>query len=440
MHVLVRTALLSALGLGVTGTAAAEWTKTYVIEWYEPAHYYGAREGVTDPGTDCPAGSNPEPDWEKILVKAGYTVQEAKWLLDPSHPFRIPNHGQNQRAFRGENKVNVYVNPESGPDPGLTGVSGKISEGLDLDGDKTNGFTSPEGETGIDNEFYRTIGCWIYFRGPPRMAVNGQSRNGEMRDGLWTVVMVVSGEGDDPMNDPRVKVGFYNSKDAMIKDGVGNIARRYTFRIAPDAKFEGILNAKTVNGEIISTEPTEEMWIRDPSYAREAQIFQAQTRLKMQPDGSLTGVLAGYRPWQRFYQGMVEARGSVIEQLYWIELPGLYRALKRNADYSPTGPGGEKTHISFALRIDAVPAYVMTPDAKSQVTSVESYKSVAPLPGPPLHAFITNKYRVTDGLVPDPRTGKILAGPNAVIPPPASMASATNSTGGSDPAAGGGAP
>jgi hypothetical protein len=160
----------------------------------------------------------------------------------------------------------------------------------------------------------------------------------------------------------------------------------------------------------------------------------------MQPDGSLTGVLAGYRPWQRFYQGMVEARGSVIEQLYWIELPGLYRALKRNADYSPTGPGGEKTHISFALRIDAVPAYVMTPDAKSQVTSVESYKSVAPPPGPPLHAFITNKYRVTDGLVPDPRTGKILAGPNAVIPPPASMASATNSTGGSDPAAGGGAP
>jgi hypothetical protein len=436
MRILGRTAILSALALGVTGTAAADWTKTYVIEWYEPAHYYGAKEGVADPGTDCPKGSNAEPDWEKILVKAGYTAQEAKWLLDPSHPFRIPNHGQNQRAFRGENKVNVYVNPESGPDPGLTGVSGKISEGLDLDGDKTNGFTGLKGEKGIDNEFYRTIGCWVYFRGPPRQAVNGQGRNGEMRDGLWTVVMVVSGEGDDPMNDPSVKVGFYNSKDAMVKDGAGNIARRYTFRIAPDSKFEGILNAKTVNGEIISTEPTKEMWIRDPSYAREAQILEAQARFKMQPDGSLTGILAGYRPWQRFYQGMVEARGSVIEQLYWIELPGLYRALKRNADYSPAGPGGEKTHISFALRVDAVPAYVMTPDAKTAVTSVESYKAVAPPPGPPLHAFITNKYRVTDGLVPD-RNGKILAGPNAVIPPPASMTSASATPGSS---AGGGAP
>jgi hypothetical protein len=321
----------------------------------------------------------------------------------------------------------------------MTGVSGKIGEGLDLDGNKSNGFVSPTGETGIDNEFYRTLGCWMYLRGPAREGSNSLSRNGEMRDGLWTVVVVVSGQGDDPMNDPNVKVGFYNSKDPMVKDGTGNIARRYTFRIAPDAKFEGILNARTVNGEIVSTEPAQEMWIRDPSYARELQLLQAQVKLKIQPDGALTGILAGYRPWQRFHQGMVEARGSVIEQLFWVELPGVWRALKRNADYSPTGPGGEKTHISYALRIDAIPAYVMTPDAKAQVTSVDSYKAVAPPAGPPLHAFITNKYRITDGLVPDPRTGKILAGPNAIIPPPASMTSAANSPS-ARPAAGGGAP
>jgi hypothetical protein len=424
MGMLARTAMLSALALGVTGTAAAEWTKTYVIEWYEPAHYYGAKEGVVDPGADCPKGSNPEPDWVKVLTDAGYTKQEAQWLRDPSHPFRIPNHGQNQMAFRGKDRVNVYVNPESTPDPGLTGVAGKVGEGLDLDGDKANGFTSPAGEKGIDNEFYRTLGCWKYFRGPVRQAINAQSRNDEMREGLWTVVMVLSGKGEDPMNDPSVKVGFYNSKDPMVKDGGGNVARRYTFRIAPDAKFEGILNAKTVNGEIVSTEAAPEMWIRDPSYAREAQLLQAQVKLKMQPDGGLTGILAGYRPWRRFYQGMVEARGSVIEQLYWIELPGIYRALKRNADYSPSGPGGEKTHISYALRIEAIPAYVMTPDAKTQVTSVESYKAVAPPPGPPLHAFITNKYKIVDGIVPNPRTGEILAGPTARIPPPPGVAAA----------------
>ena len=59
MHTLAKTALFSALALGVTGTAAADWTKTYVVEWYEPAHYYGAKEGVVDPGTDCPRGLEP---------------------------------------------------------------------------------------------------------------------------------------------------------------------------------------------------------------------------------------------------------------------------------------------------------------------------------------------------------------------------------------------
>jgi hypothetical protein len=418
---ILQLSTFAALALGITGTASAEWTKTYVIEWYEPANYYGAKTGVIEPGADCPKGSNPEPDWVKVLMDAGYTKQEATWLRDPSHPFRVPNHGQNQMAFRGKGRANIYIHPEQAKDPGLTGVTGKIGEGLDLDGNKTNGFTSPSGEKGIDNEFYRTLGCWMNYRGPARQAYGSLSRNDEMREGQWTVVIVVSGEGDDPMNDSDVKVGFYNSQDAMVKDANGDIARGYTFRIKPDAKFEGILKARTVKGEIVSTEPAEEIWLRDPSYTRELQLLKAKLKLKMQPDGSLKGLLAGYRPWLPIYMGSVEARGSVIEQLTWVELPGVWYALKRNADYSPTGPGGEKTHISYAMRIDAIPAFVMTPDAKTQVASVESYKSIAPPPGPRLHAFITNKYRVTDGIVPD-RNGVILAGPNAVIPPPPGVA------------------
>ena len=38
---------------------SAKWTKTYVVEWNEPAMYYGAKTGVIDPGTDCPNGTNP---------------------------------------------------------------------------------------------------------------------------------------------------------------------------------------------------------------------------------------------------------------------------------------------------------------------------------------------------------------------------------------------
>jgi hypothetical protein len=95
-------------------------------------------------------------------------------------------------------------------------------------------------------------------------------------------------------------------------------------------------------------------------------------------------------------------------------LPAVYYSLRRNADYSPTGPGGEKTHISFALRIDALPAFVVTPDASKEVAFVESYKAIAPKETEKIAAL---PILVVDGIVPD-KSGKIQAGPNAVILPP----------------------
>ncbi len=317
-------------------------------------------------------------------------------------------------AFRGKNRANVYVNPTATPDPGLVGVSGTIAEGLNLDGDESTGFTSPTGDKGIDNNFYKTLGCWKTYRGPRRLSSGAQQFNDAMRNGSWTTVIVVSGEGSDPMNDERVKVGFYVSNDKMVKDGNGDIARDYTFRIAPHAKYEGILLARTSHGVILSTAPADVM-LRDPGYTRDLELLRARVQLEMKPDGSLTGYLGGYRPWEPVYKGWVNARGTVIESLTWVQLPGVYYALRRGADFSPTGPGGEKTHISFALRIDALPAFVMTPDANREVSSVESYKAIAPAEKTSPITFM-----VIDGIVPD-RTGKIQAGPNAVIlPPPAS--------------------
>ena len=234
------------------------------------------------------------------------------------------------------------------------------------------------------------------------------------------MVIVVSGEGADPMNDDHVMVGFYMSNDKMVKDGAGGIARDYTFRIAPHAKYEGILPARTVNGKIISTAPADIM-LRDPAYNRDLELLRAQVSLEMKPDGSLIGYVGGYRPWEPVYKGWVNARGTVIEVLTWVQLPAVYYALRRNADYSPTGPGGEKTHISFALRIDALPAFVMTPDASKEMTSVESYKAIAPKEPdkPALGTF------VVDGIVPD-RSGKFQAGPNAVILPPSASSANKN--------------
>jgi hypothetical protein len=313
-------------------------------------------------------------------------------------------------AFRGKDRANVYVNPTSTPDPGLAGVTGTIAEGLNLDDDGNTGFISPTGEKGIDNNFYKALGCWKTYRGPHRLSSGALNFNDAMRDGAWTMVIVVAGDGADPKNDDHVKVGFYMSDDKMVKDGLGNVARDYTFRIAPHAKYEGVFSARTSNGRIVSTAPADVM-LRDPSYTQDLELLRARVDLEMNPDGSLTGYVGGYRPWEAVYRGWVNARGTVIEVLTWVQLPAVYYALRRNADYSPTGPGGEKTHISFALRVDALPAFVITPDGSKQVASVESYKAIAPKEGPKAAAI---PFRIVDGIVPNPNYP---AGPHAVILP-----------------------
>ncbi len=411
------TAALTVLALGSPSAALAAWTKSYVVEWNEPAMYYGAKSGVIDPGTDCPQGTNPEIDWIKVLMDAGYTREEAEWLRNPANPTRSPVHGQNQMAFRGKERANVYVNPTSTPDPGLVGVSGTIGEGIDLDGNEATGFTSPTGEKGIDNNFYKTLGCWKTYRGPRRLSSGALQFNDSMRNGGWTTVIVVAGTGNDPLNDENVTVGFYVSDDKMVKDGNGDIARDYTFSIKPHAKYEAIFPARSRNGVITSTRPVAGA-LRDPGYWRDLELLQAQVKLEMKPDGALTGYVGGYRAWEPVYRGWVSARGPVIEALTWVQLPGVYYALRRNADYSPTGKG-EKTHISYALRVDAIPAYVTTPDGTAQVAAVESYKSIAqPIENA---RFAATSFRVIDGIVIDPKA-QHQAGPKAVILPPANVA------------------
>jgi len=409
--------LLAAAALAAPAASQAAWTRTYAVEWNEPAMYYGAKTGVIDPGTDCPKGSNPEIDWISVLTKAGYTAEEAHWLRNPANPTRSAVHGQNQMAFRGKDRANVYVHPESTPDPGLVGVSGKIAEGIDLDGNPKTGFVSPTGEKGIDNTFYKTLGCWKTYRAPTRKSSGALQFNDAMREGGWTVLLVVSGAGDDPMNEPNATMGVYMSPDKLVKDGNGEVAPDYTYRIRPDAKFEAVFKAQVKNGRVTSTEAAPEIYLRDPGYGRELQLLKAKVDFQMTPQGGLKGFIGGYRPWEPVYKAWVGARGPVIESLTWVELPAVWYALKRTADYSPTGPKGEKTHISFALRVDAVPAYVSDPAGKSLVVAAASYKAMAPKTEPAAQA--AGSFRVIDGIVVPRGQAAVSQTADQLRPPPA---------------------
>lgn len=372
----ILTLLTTAAVLAAPGLAHAGWSRAYAVDAYEPAMYFGGKGGETEPGTDCPTGANPEPNWIAELVKSGYTPEEAAWLRAPENPTHNPIHGQNQMAFRGKGRDNVYIHPTSTADGHLVEMGGAIAEGFDLDANPKTGFVSPAGAKGVDNNFYKAMGCWKTYRGHPRQSSSAELFNDAMRDGSWTVIMVVSGEGGDPRNDESATVGFYVSSDKLVKDGNGAVARDYTYRILPDSKLEARFDARVKDGVITSRAPMDEVWLRDTGYLKELQLLKARLELQMKPDGSLEGFVGGYRPWQPVYESWVAARGPVIEALTWVRLPDVFYALRRNADYRPPG-AKSKTHISFAMRYSAVPAYVVMPDASVEVAQAASFKAQA---------------------------------------------------------------
>src|SRR5262245_6875655 len=160
-----RRRILAALLAAPALCNASTWTRSFAVEWYEAAFYYGAKEGVADPGSDCPAGTNPENDWRQLLKTSYRTDADIDKILDPENPQRARMGG-----IRGPNKENVYEQPWVVPDPQMVGVSGELAYGFDLDANAKTGFRGVAGERGLDNQYYRAAGCWMAWRGPARSA------------------------------------------------------------------------------------------------------------------------------------------------------------------------------------------------------------------------------------------------------------------------------
>jgi hypothetical protein len=377
MKMSARTLLLSAVALAALAPAAAQaaWTRSYVAEWFEPAFYFGAAEGEVVPGTDCPAGSNPDNNWFELLKTSYRTDAEIKVILDPENSQKNKVGG-----IRGPNREDVYKQPWSVPDPGMTEVTGTVSYGLDLDEDATTGFLSPDGKTrGVDNAYYRTAGCWMAWRSPAKQSHHAKYVNDGMRDGVMSIVLVVSGAGNDPRNDNDVTVGFYMSKDKMVKDANGAIARDFSFRVDTDQRFQSLIKARTVDGVIESTEHAD-LKMRDIETAGffPAQLALLHAKLRIEPsqDGKMMAMVGGYRPINDYWSGWAGA-GVIHESTTHINLPGYWYALHRNADYKPAGTTGANTAISTAYQMYLTPAFVIAPDAKTAVTVAQLYPPAA---------------------------------------------------------------
>jgi hypothetical protein len=252
-------------------------------------------------------------------------------------------------------------------------VTGRIAEGFNLDGNaNTGGFVGVNGEKGVDNAFYRAWGCLMSFRGSPYHAYLSQRANDKMVDGLYTMVIRISGT-KDPMNDDNVTVEIGYSPDHLVKDPNGNVVRDYSYRLVKSEQYTK-LKGRIKNGLLETTDIDADLHAPVFSWGetnRGDTLFRkGRLRLQMTADGTISGLIGGYRDWREIYARDTfnsPSDGATRETYYHENQIGMYYALKRNADAFPDPKTGQNTAISTAYRFTALPGYVVDPVTPAKV-------------------------------------------------------------------------
>jgi len=353
-HVLVG---VGAVGLFAAsgGSVFASDTRGFVVSWFYPSSY--SQDG------DCPGGLNPsvEGNFVRILKEMGKSPKEIEAITAKGNGAMMMM--MPKRGMIDGNPVNVYVNPESVPDPHAHTVAGHVSLGFNLDGKVgANDFVDPEtGERGVDNAIFRAMGCFTPHRAIPPDRPSFEAAAWDMvRDAVPALLVEVSGI-DDQMNDDDVQVAFYQALEPIVRNATtGNPEADRTFRIDPNPRLQNVTRGKIKNG-VLSVEPFDLNLIFDPMWVPEFHFKNVHLRMKLQPDGQLTGSMGAYHDWKAIYWGAAVV-GIFAETVVSYDMPSVYYALKKLADAGPDPKTGQNSLISGTWGIEAVPAFLVHPN------------------------------------------------------------------------------
>jgi hypothetical protein len=370
----VRKALLAiSMGFGVLAAPAsafAAWSQGYIVEWYTGPGWKGGDKDV-----DCPNGDNANPEWAKLLKTTWRTDADVEKIAGEGHlGFGTPLANRGPKPGQ-----NVQRDPTLVPDPHMPGVVGNIGYGFDLDGNQKTGFVSPDGKSkGLDNQVYRALGCHVGFRGGGRKQMRETEVYDDdvMKSGVYSVLVMLSGEGKDPRNDSHVRVGFYLSKDPIVRDAKGEVSRDYSYRVDPDPRFTSVFDAVSKNGVISPAKPLKQLKIREfsarPNFAPDLTLEMPQVAITLGENGTMHADIGGYRNWLYMYQGHA-AGSNANEVAFKIDITGMWYNLQKYADWKMPGTKGPNTHISSFYSMEGVPAFLVSPDNHKTIARAEVF-------------------------------------------------------------------
>lgn len=355
----------SHLAVAIAGLAAsffvssamASETRGFVVSWL---YYANISEDA-----DCPHGLNPSSDgtFKRILREKGKSPEEIEKLME-NFPNSMAQYDITNRGVIDGKPANAYVNPTSTKDPNLYMGEGKKALGFNLDGkDGPKNFTDPEtGETGVDNMFYRAIGCSTQLRGAAgKLPVFPEIQWDTMRDNMPAWLIEITTEGDWQNADDAV-VRVVQATRPIVRNANGLPQADITFIPNPTPRTDGnVVHGKIKNG-VLTTQTFDFFMLGEPFSQAEYAFRSAKMRWTFNPDGTARGLLGGYQNWRTIYTSWALG-GSVFEINASFDVPGLYYALRKSADAFPDPETGENTAISSTYLMEAVPAFIAKPNA-----------------------------------------------------------------------------
>jgi hypothetical protein len=273
----------------------------------------------------------------------------------------------------GANGSNVCTNPDMFDRPMQRTVTSPHGLGLNVDEglskDETcqhEEFTSPTGERGIDNQEYRAMGCTPEWRGVDGVSADQKVGMQQfLNSGEWTQVILLKGV-DSLQNDPDVEVIYANTPDRPVMDTQSKWLRGASFTISDKApRYRNVMHARIVDG-VLTTDPTDIKLVatwgqggaRDLRGQRGKFDFRhARLKLTFQPDGSVKGMLGGYRPVADvILSGMLGGAGTALVAGH--DCASELKTLQTLADGIKNPRTGKCEGISSAQQISAIPAFV----------------------------------------------------------------------------------
>lgn len=333
--------------LAVSSSAVAE-TRGYAFSLIHTATY-SHKDNCPEGGN----GNNVEIN-KRILKRQGYTEEEAIFILandgmdESGQEVDISKRGR----LNGE-PVDVHTYPTSVPDPEIETVKGRYAYGFNLDGEiESDSFEHPEtGDRGIDNQMWRVLGCFsVYDVRRPVVPYNEGIAWDTAMDAMPAWLISISGE--DLSRDGDVTVTFDRSLNIVMRNARGGVLAGSSYTIDPDPRSHSVFQGRIEDG-IVTIEPGEFSMQGESQFYAVLRFSNTHLRLKMHPDGSLSGHIGGYQPWMDYFHYLaIRSEGTAQ-----VNIPGVFYAMRRLADADPDPATGQHWAISAAYYIEAVPVF-----------------------------------------------------------------------------------